>query len=289
MNQQLNIPEVKALISLLDDPNYEAFEQVSNRFFTIGMGAVTFLEEAWEDSLDENVQHRIEELIHQIQYHEIYKQLSTWAGSKEPDLLEGFLIATRYRFFDLTKEKILPQIANICTQTWIELNDDLTPIEQVRVLNHIFFDVMQFTGVVGENPTTEDYFLNNLLDSKRGNPTSLGILYLLIAQRLEIPLMGVDLPRHFILAYTDSVLETGGSEQQVKFYINPFARGIIFTEREIGLYLHQIGVEPLMDFYTPCSNKAVLRRMLLELAYLYELEDNLSKKKELTELANLLG
>jgi len=46
------------------------------------------------------------------------------------------------------------------------------------------------------------------------------MLYVLIAQSLKIPVYGIDLPRHFVLAYVDETQLL--PEAEVMFYLNPF-------------------------------------------------------------------
>ncbi|MDO8898639.1 MAG: hypothetical protein Q7V19_13400, partial [Bacteroidales bacterium] len=55
--------ELKALISLVDEPDELLFNQVRNRIFAYGLAAIPALEKAWESTLDDQTQQRIIQLI----------------------------------------------------------------------------------------------------------------------------------------------------------------------------------------------------------------------------------
>jgi regulator of sirC expression with transglutaminase-like and TPR domain len=136
------------------------------------------------------------------------------------------------------------------------------------------------------------FYLNALLDSKKGNPTSLGVLYLILAQQLELPIYGVNLPQHFILAHTKYHLEdlpkNKDERSNIIFYINPFNKGIIFTKNEIDLFLKKLNIEPKGKYYLPCSNLEVITIVLNGLIYIYQSLGSLDKVEELRQLLQVI-
>jgi regulator of sirC expression with transglutaminase-like and TPR domain len=159
-------------------------------------------------------------------------------------------------------------------------------------MNHLLFLVYKFTGTTSETPSPEHFYLNILLESRMGTSLSLGILYLLVAQRLGIPLKGVDLPQHFIVAHTNQYKEEGiaGLDSvEVQFYINPFATGAVFSLKELNLYLKKIELEPREKYYLPCSNLQVIGRLIEELKATYEAAGKPEKSEELSKLQEALG
>ena len=64
--------------------------------------------------------------------------------------------------------------------------------------------------------------INAVLESKKGNPISMCVVYMLIAQKLKLPVYGVNLPSLFVLTYKK------GDEQ---FYINAFNKGLNFFKK----------------------------------------------------------
>jgi hypothetical protein len=94
------------------------------------------------------------------------------------------------------------------------MNFDLNPTEKVKILNYILYQVHGFKGNVDSYHDPSNSFLNQVLETKKGNPILLAVLYILIAQRLNIPIYGVNLPQHFVLAYLE---EKGKSNLEMRF------------------------------------------------------------------------
>ncbi|MBL7888757.1 MAG: transglutaminase family protein [Bacteroidia bacterium] len=285
----MNKQELNALISLLDDPDENVYQEVSMRFLSLGEEVIPVLEDAWEHSFDTLIQNRIENIIHQIQYDLIKEALKEWSEPHHQNLLEGALLIAKYQYPDIDFAKIKKQIEQIKQDVWLELNDNLTALEKVKIINHILFDVHNFSGNTTNYHAPQNSYINNVLESKKGNPLLLSIIYTIISQSLEIPIYGVNLPEHFILCYVDTehmgVPSTEGEVgSNVLFYINPFSKGAVFSKREIDAFLKQLKLDNLEMFYEPCSNLEIIKRLLRNLITSYEKLGYPDKSKELKAL-----
>jgi regulator of sirC expression with transglutaminase-like and TPR domain len=288
--------ELKALINLLDDPDEEVYTHVKERLMNLGDEIIPMLENVWEmgDPFNNLVQTRIENIIHDIQFSIIKKALLDWAENDSEDLLKGIILVAKYQYPDLDEKVIYRKIDQIIQDVWIELNDNLTGIEKVKVINHILFDVHGFSGNTANYHAPQNSFINNVLESKKGNPLSLSILYAIIAHRLELPIYGVNLPEHFILAYVADneilkVITQADNDYGVLFYINPFSRGAAFSKKEIDAFLAQLKLQPKDSYYKPCSNIAIVKRTLNNLINSYEKLGYPKKSEELRELLDTLS
>jgi len=281
----------QALLVLLDDPDQSVFDTVKEEFYKQGIAIIPDLEQAWESTFDEFARERIEEIIHDLQFRELKNDLQNWKSNNQEDLLQGAWLIARYQYPDLPYEDINTKIEQIKYDIWLELADNLTALERVKVINHIFFEIHKFSGNVKNYFSPVNSFLNQVLEMKKGNPISLAIIYSTLAKRLEIPVYGVNLPKNFILAYMDEQLENHHlpiEEKDVLFYINPFNRGLVFGKREIDLYLDQQKLEQQVEFYKPCSNLAIIRRIVQNLTYSYEQLGFSDKVNDMKELMDLL-
>lgn len=282
---------VKALITLLDDPDELIFESVSEQIRNLGPEVVHDLEIAWETTLDESLRERIEELIHTIQFNHTKNSLRDWHQSDKPDLLTGVWLVCRYHFPELEIAELLSKIEQIRYDVWLELKDNFTALEKVKVLNHVLFELHKFSGNIKNYYASHNSYLNQVLENKQGNPISLAIIYSLIAQKLDIPIYGVNLPKNFVLAYlfdgtTDQPEKI--SEDEVMFYINPFNRGQVFNRKEIEVYLKSQKIKPDRHFYIPCDNRQIIRRVLQNLHFSYQQAGLEDKAKEISELKEQL-
>src|SRR3546814_522681 len=197
--------EVEALIKLLDDPDQEVYQHVEGRLLSHGYDVMNYLESTWERSLDTMLQERIINVIHKIQFHEVEKDLKEWAMGGAFDALKGVLTVNRYQYPDLDEQKIINQIEDIKRDVWLHMNYEMSALEKVKLLNHVFFKVHGFSGNTVNHQDPQNSYLNLVLESKKGNQISLALIYSLVAQKLDIPIYGVNLPQHFILAYVDDM------------------------------------------------------------------------------------
>jgi regulator of sirC expression with transglutaminase-like and TPR domain len=282
--------ELEALISLLDEPDEDIFGAIRDRIYAHGMVAVPVLESVWENSFDPLVQHRIEDLVHRLQFENLKRELGQWSKFGHHDLMQGTLLVSRFQYPDLKEDEVIKKIGQYSQDVWLELNQNLTGLEKVKVINHILFDTHKLAGNLANVNSADNFFINSLLDSKKGSPLLLGIVYISIAQSLRIPIYGVDLPRHFVLAYTDEIMlePRDVPEGEVLFYINPFNKGAVFTKNEIDLFIKQLKLEHKDSYFLPCDNKTIIRRMMNELIYIYEQSGNPGKKDEMTELLEMI-
>lgn len=290
MTGTLQENELKALIQLLEDPDDQIFDQIRTKLLSLGQEVIPALEDAWEATFNNTLQNRIEDIIQKIQFNSVCDALRLWALSGGEDLLAGTLLIARYQYPDLDEEQIRRQIELIRKDVWLELNPNLTAFEKVRVINHILFEVYSFTGNTSNYHAPQNSYINNVLESKRGNPLLLSILYSIIAQGLNIPVYGVNLPEHFILAYRDDMADrvSTDDEEPILFYINPFSRGAVFSRREIDDFLKQLKLEPTRKFYETCSNIDIIKRQLRNLIIAYEKLGYPNKVEDLKKLLDVL-
>ncbi|MBG6235233.1 regulator of sirC expression with transglutaminase-like and TPR domain [Pedobacter sp. CAN_A7] len=282
-----NSTEISALVKLLDDTDQEVFQHVEQRLLDYGPTAIVYLETAWEQSLDVLLQERIENVVHRIQFNTVKEDLRLWQLSGAFDLLQGAMIINRHQYPDLDEQKLLNQIDEIKRDVWTGLQDEMSSIEKVKLINHIFYTQHGFTGNVKNHQDPQNSYINQVLESKKGNQISLAIIYATVAQKLDIPVYGVNLPQHFILGYLDE----GKQEQDysVLFYINAFNKGAIFGKHDVDQFLRQLNLEPQPGYYTPCSNKEIIGRVIRNLISAYTNQGALEKVEELQELQEVLN
>jgi regulator of sirC expression with transglutaminase-like and TPR domain len=278
--------ELHALLRLLDDEDNEIYNHIENRFLSYGKDVIPFLEDAWGQSFDAIVQQRIESLIHKIQFEAFIRALGTWKRTETQDhhtLLKGAILVAQYQYPDLDEEKIHTLINQIRKDTWMELNDNLTALEKVNVLNHVFFNLHGFSGNTTNYHAPQNSYINNALESRKGNPLMLSLVYSVVAQSLDIPVFGVNLPEHFILAYKDTTSYYPDKTEKAKifFYINAFSRGTVFGKKEIDAFIKQLGLQPEDSYYEPCSNLEIMQRLLRNLIYSYQKLNETEKVEEL--------
>jgi regulator of sirC expression with transglutaminase-like and TPR domain len=284
----MNKQELHAIITLLEDPDHEIYEAVYQSLMEKGVDVVPDLEKAWETSVDAGIQDKIENIIQKIQLNFVHKLLSNWIRDGAQDIIDGAYIVAKYQYPDLGLFEITNPIERIKHDCWLEINENLTALEKVRILNRIIYETHKFTANTTNYYSPQNSYLNQVILSKKGNPISLGIIYIAIAQKLGLPIFGVNLPKNFVLAYKDEFNEfvnPGSKSDNILFYINPFNKGAVLGRKEIDFFLKQQNITPDDMFYQPCSNVEIIQRLLLNLIYSYE---KLGYEPKIKELQTLL-
>ena len=142
------------------------------------------------------------------------------------------------------------------------------------LINHILFEVHGYKGNVRNFHAPQNSFISDVLNNKKGNPLSLSLLYLIIAQKCKVPIKGVNLPKHFVIAYTHEELYGG---DPVKFYINPFSQGTILSRQDLERFVKKEKLELKTKFFSPCGNRAIIKRLLINLLHSYSIQGNKEK------------
>lgn len=283
----INPTEVNSLIRLLDDPDKEIYEHVHQKLLSFGTGAIEYLENSWEQAFDPIQQDRIVNLVHEIQFGIVKKDLELWYHGGAFDLLQGVLIINRYQYPDLDEQKVINQVESIKRDIWIQMMNEASPAEQIKLINHVFYSIYGFSGNTTNHKDPQNSYLSQVLETKKGNQISLAIIYSIVAQKLDIPVYGVNLPQHFILAYLDETMKNE-FEGGILFYINAFNKGVLFGRRDVDMFLRQLNLKFDKQFYEPCSNTDIIKRVLRNLISAYEHLGSAEKVNELNELLGIM-
>ena len=277
---------IAALIKLLDEPDETAFGLIRNQIFSIGPDALAPLEKALENTFDSLVQERIQEIIRKLNQENLYVDFVNWLNLGSDDLLKGFILVTKTQYPALEEEEIRITVEQLKMDVWIELHENLTALENIKVINHVLFDQHHFDGNKSDMHAPQNSYVNTFLETHKGSPLSLGILFIILAQKLGMPVYGVNLPQHFILAYLTEPGLSNPGEDDVLFYINPFNKGAVFTRREIELFIREMKFKPEKSFFSPCTNPDIIRRLINSLIYSYNQYGYSDKIEELQNLLN---
>lgn len=280
-----------ALINLLDDPDELVYETVEKELLKENQSIIPHLEEKWEESFVEGCQERIENLIQDLQFRETRKILKNWIKSEEKNLLEGFLTVDRFQYPDINLLGIHKKIEKIRDKIWLELNDSLTLLEKTTIINHFIFNINGFSINHNNLSSPQNCFLNQLLDTKNGNPVSLGILYTVISRQLGLSAQFADFPKNPLVAIVDHELAMKvhgkNTRTSVLFYINPSNKGSITSRKEIDYHLKKNKYSPSDYFAEPKHDIYFVQRLLESLKDSYKAVGFKEKQVKIKELIGL--
>lgn len=272
---ELDKNEFKALVSLLEDEDEEVNRHVEGKIMSLGSDIIPFLEEQWENSFDPTIQRKIEDMIHTLQFSQLKERFKAWKETDGQSLLEGMWLISLYQYPDLELNDLNKEIEQIYYDIWVELKEDLHPYDQIKIINGALFTKLKFRANTKNFHSPNNSFLKSVLESKKGNPISLSVVYMLVAEKLGLPIYGVNLPNLFIITYKN---------EELQFYVNAFNRGLIFSKKDIDNYLANLNLTPKPIYYEPCSNEDIIKRVLRNLIMAFEKLGEHQKSEEVKEL-----
>lgn len=276
--------ELHALVTLLDDPDQLISVEIENKLLSLGPDIIPSLEEYWESAFDLLIQERLEKIIHAIQFDQTKSALMIWKMSNSFDLLEGLMVINSYQYPSYNNNLIRITLEDLKREVWMGLRYEMTPYEKVSLLNYVVFEKFGLSGNTNDYHNPQNSFIGRVLETKKGNPLSLSCIYSIVAQKLDIPIFGINLPKHFILAYLDEEQD----EDNLLFYLNAFNKGQLMQKTDVISFLKQLNLPLSKKFMLPCDNVTILKRVLRNLVTAYEQNESASKKQEIEILFKLL-
>ncbi len=279
--------EIHALIQLLDDSDPIVFKHVHDKLLSLGAEVIPFLEQAWGAELHTTVHERIEEIIREIQFNELVKDWENWLQLESPDLLTGAFLIARYHYPEISLQDIQKKIFKLRQSIWLEINNNQTPLEQVQIFNQVFFSQYDFKGLQAISDY-QDFCVNAALHSKKGNAICIGIIYQIVANELNLPVYGVTLIRHYVLAFCKKLIfdfnTSENLEREVAFYVNPVNKGSVFSRNEIKDYLQKLNIEKDSKYFSPAGNLLIISELLKYLIEIYQHQNRPERVKDLSRL-----
>ncbi len=274
--------KIKALVNLLGEQEQETYRQIREELVNMGSGIIPDLDNWALQTPEPLVRSRIEKIIQQIQFRQICNEVTTWCLLDSQDLMIPWLSISHMGDSLLNDSIYTSTMDEIVRAVWLEINEQHTCMEQINILNKVIFELWGF-GFAGKYATdAESSYIDTFFQSKLGNAWSLGMLYLIVAERLNLPIQAVLFPHNFVLGYRDVQ-----KENAMLCYLNP-SNGIVFSKEEIDEYLLKIHVKPRDMFYKPCSKTQIILQLVENLLYAYDIKKDVKHIAQLETLKNIL-
>ena len=282
--------ELNALFTLIDDPDEEVYSTVSEKIVEYGKPIIPNLEYLWETTPNEDIQQRIENIIHRLHFSDLLADFKEWSDSQDQDLLFGALLASKFQYPELSTAPVIQEIEKIKRTVWLELNSFLTPLEQANVLSSIVYNYYQLTGISVSYSNPDAFLIHKVLECKKGNTLINGIIYQILCEKLDINARIINIPKQCMIAFYQSDFidpESDEAQDNIHFYIDA-TNGQAYAKKDIEQYLNKSGLEIRSDYFKPVSTKKIIQLLLQEIAKCFEKPEEQYKKAELMQLKKIM-
>ena len=274
--------EIESLMFLLEDPDPFIQEQVQLRFMELGDRAVPLLDQIRVQTKDKEEKKRAKEVLHKLTF-------STLKGDFAELLLEGIgnraqlerAVITLARFGHPTLReseyvKILDHFADMIRPS---LRYKRSEREKMRILMKFIFEDLNFRGDNKDYHNPANGFIDQVIERRKGLPISLSLVAMFIARRLQLPVFGVNMPIHFMLAFV------GEKEEQL---IDPYDQGAEVSYDQCYFFLKKNNVTPKPEHFKMASDIDILARCIRNLMHSYERNEEHDRVQELKSLLGLV-
>lgn len=198
-------------------------------------------------------------------------------GDNDINLAEAALLIARTEYPDLETAAYLARLEEIASR--VRADSMSPPLGNIQALNRTLFEEENFSGNEEEYDDPGNSYLNLVLERKKGIPITLSLVYMEVARRRSLPVVGVGFPGHFLVKYL-----TGPDE----ILIDPYHRGTILSRQDCADRLKTcFGEESELkpEHLAASTNKQILARMLNNLKGSYFRRGNSAKVLTMIELA----
>jgi regulator of sirC expression with transglutaminase-like and TPR domain len=133
-------------------------------------------------------------------------------------LVEAAVSIAQDEFPRLDTQAVLAEIDTLAVKLKTRFPADAVPVQRLRWLNRFFFQELGFAGNVNDYYDPHNSFLHRVLETRRGIPITLAILYMELATQIGLRARGVSFPGHFLVKLR---MHTG--QQHGEVVIDPFS------------------------------------------------------------------
>ena len=202
----------------------------------------------------------LERVAHDVHVAATVEQMREEISKEENDIdiLRLALLVSRLDNDALNVDAYLKQVADMVDDIQRDMPDDADHQKRLTALNNYLFEQNGFHGSRTDYYHRANSYLDRVIDDREGLPITLSILYMEIGRRLELDIVGVGLPAHFVVRHKPK----DGPAQ----LIDVFDRGTFLSREDADKLVRELTGEPLEEkFLTAYSKRQILRRVLQNL------------------------
>ncbi len=274
--------EIKSLLFLMDDPDPFVQKSVNNRFVELGENVVPLLDQYRIDLKNGVERDRVNELIHTLTFDGLQADFidALEQGVKNRKDLESIIfLLSRFVNPTIDTKHYTKKLDHFAEMVAPGIRYKLDEKRKAKQLFKFIFEDLNFRGDQNDYHNPENCFLHQVIDRRVGLPISLSMVAMFVAQRLDLPVFGVNMPIHFMLTYI------GDREE---YLIDPYDNGAVVTYDQCYFFLKKNNIEPKPEYFQVASDMDILIRTLRNLIHSYERKEQLEKIEDLKQLLSTI-
>jgi len=270
--------KVRALVKLLDDDDPQISAAVEKEIMGGGDEIARILERE-KPNAEIHVKKRIENLISRIYLDRLqkdYDSLLDFASHRDFSLERALYLIAKPLYPEVDFVLIESRLNELANELRTRIATIEEPYEIVQRVNEFFLNEIGFAGNSKDYYNPDNSILHRVIETRRGIPISLGVIYLLVGRRLNLPVFGVGAPAHFLVKF---VLE--GKE----IFVDVFNGGRVMSRKDAEEFISDMGFSFEPRFLKDSSDIEILARTCRNMARAFSAADEQPRANVLMELS----
>lgn len=274
--------EIISLMSLMDDPDTMVRGAVRGRLLSRGEYAIEQLENLVKEGISEEKRLFYLEYIEDLKEEIINEKIVSYLKSPDPLLPDGLFLISKSIDNSLNEFDFYDSVEKLADEISVELSDEKTAIENVKIFNFIFFRRLGFKHCDTLVQNEDSALINTVFESRSGNPVAISLIYFLLSRSVGLPIFPLCFPGGFVPVYMDK-------ESNILFYLNIFKGGAIFLEDSLKQFFDGIGLVYSEESLKIEQDRALVSIYAELLNYLYKSQNNSRLSEKMERILNIFG
>lgn len=260
---------IARLIEQLDADSFELREQAERDLMKAGLPALGPLENA-RQSRSAEVRSRARRIHARIQsehFTEAFRKLVAVESDQQIDLERAMFLIAATLDPSVNEKDIDRQLDALADAVRAKFNGQqpakADPREVVQAIRDVLFVQAGFTGNRADYDAPANSSIAYVLKEKKGLPILLSHLVVAVADRLQVPIVGIPVPSQYMVKYDSARVPRGAGHDII---LNPFDDFRELSKDDLKRFLAERGFEfDPIEHLSPSTHHATVSRMLVNL------------------------
>lgn len=208
----------------------------------------------------------IDNAILRHRWHGLESQFIHLRQAGSPDLQTLMIHLAEFGHLECDGAAVSTELASLSGRCQAAFRKSSTLVGKSEAIADVLGSELAFRGNQDDYYDPENSFIDSVLERRLGIPISLSALYIIIGEKLGVPLKGIGLPCHFIVG----LFRRG----QVPCFFDPFRRGMRLSELDCIQLIEQCGYNFDAKYLNPVSAFHMLMRSMSNLLCIYKDRDD---------------
>ena len=274
--------EIESLMLLLGDPDPFVKEQVQLRFMELGDRAIPILDQIRVETKNKEEKKRAKNVLYKLTFtslKEDFAELLLEGVGNRAQLERAVITLARFGNPTLRESEYVKKLDYFADMIRASLRYNRSEREEMQTFMKFIFEDLNFRGDNKDYHNPANGFIDQVIERRKGLPISLSLVAMFIARRLQLPVFGVNMPIHFMLAFV------GEKEEQL---IDPYDQGAEVSYDQCYFFLKKNNVTPKPDHFKMASDLNILARCIRNLMHSYERNEEHDRVRDLKSLLELV-